>query len=122
MVAKGWAREHTLDEDYFTSEDKLNPAGRLWVRRILTEGIPEYRAIYVRRGQTEEATSTRMDSVQQYASKVVVSGPLPPVHLTGLPTPRWPAERVETIERKYNEEMPVPRLPIELGGSTTDSD
>jgi hypothetical protein len=122
MVAKGWKRQNTLDEQYFTPEGKLNSAGRLQIRRILLEGLPEYRTLYVRRAPSQEETEIRLDSTQQFIAKVLPNEPLPGVGLTNLPTAQRPASSVEATERLYDENRPVPRLPITLSEDNTSSE
>ncbi|MBN2022903.1 MAG: hypothetical protein JW809_08910 [Pirellulales bacterium] len=124
MVAKGWVRQNTLGEHHFEPENgKLTYAGVLKVRKILLEGLPEHRTIYVYRALKPGETAARVDAVQQLAAETLRTGELPAVLETDLPAPGWPADQVDGVSRRYQATMPDPRLPAATGdaGSSSDS-
>jgi hypothetical protein len=112
MVARGWERQNTLGAQHFEPESgKLNLAGQSRVRKILIEGLPEHRTIYIQRSLSPEETLARVDAVQQTAAKIVPHGELPGVIETDLPPLGWSAQTIDEVETKYRSSMPVPRLP-----------
>jgi hypothetical protein len=112
MVAKGWERQNTLGSQHFDPETgKLNLAGQSRVTKILIEGLPEHRTIYVQRSLNPEETLARVDAVQQLAAKIVPQGELPEVLETNLPPLGWPARNVDDVDRKFRECLPPPQLP-----------
>ncbi|MBN1911421.1 MAG: hypothetical protein JW818_16885 [Pirellulales bacterium] len=122
MVAKGWIRQNTLGEHHFEPETgKLTYAGILRVRKILLEGPPQHRTIYVHRSLNPKETAARVDAVQQLASETVRTGELPPVLETNLPAPGWPAEQVDAVGRRYRDSIPLPRLPEASSGGEDSS-
>ena len=118
MVAKGWQRQNTLGPHHFENETgKLNLAGQTKVRRILLEGLPQHRTIYVHRSLRPSETTAWIDSVQQLAARTVRDGNLPEVLETDLPAPGWSAEQIDAVGRKFQASMPDPRLPKPQGES-----
>lgn len=119
MTNKGWQRENTLGEYHFNRETgKLNEPGRLRVHWIVTQEIPGRRSIFVHRDMRPEITLARVDSVQQWAARIVPQGDLPPVLETNLPAPGRSAEEVDYIRKAWLISMPPPRLPVSGGGGT----
>ncbi|MBN1588986.1 MAG: hypothetical protein JW888_05690 [Pirellulales bacterium] len=112
MVTNGWQRENTLDNHHFVAETgKLNQAGQLKIRRILLEGLPQHRFLYVRRAGQSAETAARVDAVEQYAAQTVRGGALPPVFETDIPAAGWPSQWVDVINSKEIASTPDPRLP-----------
>jgi len=122
MVAKGWQRQNTLGDYHFEGETgKLTEAGELKVRWIVEQAPRHHRTIFVRRADSPEETAARIDLVQQAAIQWVPEGELPPVLETNLDAGSWPADRVDTIDRKFRDTTPDPRLPeltTDTGGSS----
>ncbi len=112
MVANGWQMQNTLGNQYFHSEtQQLTRAGELKVRWIATQAPQQYRTVYVLRGSNLEATSVRVDSVQQAVARVVTSGPLPPVVETDTSLYGRPGQYVDDTYRKAQASQPAPVLP-----------
>lgn len=120
MVANGWERQNTLGNHHFKGNE-LSEAGQLKVRWIVEQAPRHHRTIFVRRADTPEETAARMDVVQQAAIQWVPEGELPAVLETTRDLGSWPAERVDTIDRKFRDTTPDPRLPelkTDSGGSS----
>ncbi|GAB4132642.1 hypothetical protein [Thermopirellula anaerolimosa] len=118
MVQKGWMGQNLISEQHFDQETgKLNQAGKLKVEWILTEAPSTHRTIYVRQSYKAEETQQRVAAVQEWANEV--NGPEGDIDIqtVRMAPPGWPAEMVDSLERKYMETMPAPRLPkLENGG------
>ena len=112
MVAKGWQRQNLLGEHHFDKDKQaLSQAGQIKLHWILTQAPVEQRTVFVERAHTEEDTTTRIDVVQQAATKLVAKGTLPQVVVSTMMSRGWPADYVDSINRKYGETTPPPRLP-----------
>lgn len=112
MVHNGWRRQNMLADHHFEEGgDALNEAGRLKVRWIMTQAPRHHRTIFVHRADTPEETATRMNLVQQVAVQFVDEGQLPQVLETNIDALGWPAERIDSISRKWLDSTPDPRLP-----------
>ncbi len=117
MVNNGWRRQNLLGEHHFVDgKDQLTEAGRLKVRWILTEAPHQHRAIYVHEALHPETTTARVYGVQQFALQFAVSGQVPMVLTTDIPSYGWPASQVDAIGRAYENTMPEPRLPESQSG------
>jgi hypothetical protein len=119
MVANGWRKQNLLGDYYFEpNTGKLNEAGSLKVRWIITEGPEQHRIIYVRVADSEEATAARIAVVQEQVARIAAKGSLVPVLPTTISDEGWPADEVETIARTYRKSTPVPRLPAAASTSS----
>lgn len=110
MVANGWQQQNLLGDYHFregTSE--LTEAGRLKVRWILLEAPEQHRVIYVHRSLSEDETAQRVASIQRCAAEC--HQPAAQIMMTNLSPQGWPAERIDTINRKLQATVPDPRLP-----------
>ncbi|NLE36761.1 MAG: hypothetical protein GX621_01905 [Pirellulaceae bacterium] len=120
MVANGWQRQNTLGDHHFDPETgQLNRDGQLKIRRVLLEGLPEHRSLWVYRAERAAETTARVDAVRSYAARTSRDGSLPQVFETDLPAPGWPAHTVHAIEEKWYQTMPEPRLPKTQTGQDT---
>lgn len=119
MVRKGWMAQNLISEQHFDQETgKLNQAGKLKIEWILTEAPSTHRTIYVRQTYKAEETQRRVDAVRNWASELINSPDDVAIEVVQISPPGWPAEMVDSLERKYMETMPAPRLPkLENGGS-----
>lgn len=120
MIAKGWQRQNMLGDYHFNKDStQLTQAGQLRVRWILSQAPAEHRTVFVERGPTAEQTASRVDVVQQAAVQMVPHGQLPQVAVSEMATRGWPAEYVDSINRKYQESVPAPRLQQASSGATS---
>jgi hypothetical protein len=118
MVSNGWQRQNTLGDHHFDEQTgALTEAGRLKVLWILNEAPEQHRNIFVHRAATSQETLVRMQAVEQLVVHAVSSGPLPPVFETSRPEDLSPAERVDTVWKKFIQGTPEPKLPSSMGGT-----
>ncbi|MBX7168938.1 MAG: hypothetical protein K1X74_21555 [Pirellulales bacterium] len=118
MVENGWRMQNMLGEYHFRPDDQqLTEAGRLKVYWIAVEGPAAHRTVFVPRAATPEITQMRMAAVRSSLEGMHLDFAFD-VQETGLAPPAWPADYIDSIERKYRETTPQPRLPkFENAGS-----
>jgi hypothetical protein len=112
MTANGWRRQNTLADHHFeqgTSE--LSKAGMLKVEWILSAAPEQYRTIFVERVSDPETMARRMEAVQTAIGKLCLDGQPPEVQEVIVIHPGSPADYIDTIDRKYRDSIPEPRLP-----------
>jgi len=120
MVNNGWRRQNMLGDYHFRQDNgKLSESGRLKVQWILTEAPRHHRTIYVHRASSPEETATRMAVVRAQVFALVGTHGEPPAIVESSVSPAgWPAERVDSIGRKFLSTAPDPRLPTQVGSSS----
>jgi len=120
MVENGWRQQNLLGDYHFREgTTELTEAGRLKVRWILLEAPEQHRVIYVHRTLSEADTAARVMAVQRCAAEY--HQPSPQIVTTDISPYGWPAERIDTLNRKYQATIPDPRLPKSSGGGGTSS-
>src|SRR5262245_14490349 len=89
MVDNGWKMQNTVGTFLFDTEtQQLNQAGDLLVKWIITQAPVNRRAVFVLKGDSAEATATRVQSVQAAVARY---GAVAPVLLTDCEPPGWSA-------------------------------
>lgn len=117
MKDNGWRLENTLSDSFFHAESqRLTRAGELKVRWIVTQAPVARRTVYVLRGETPAATTTRLDTVQEYLATLVPEGARPDVLLTDIVPPGGSGEYFDAVDRQFKASVPPPRLPSAGGG------
>ena len=117
MVDNGWKMQNTVGTFLFdSSTQQLNTAGEHLVRWIVQQAPQHRRAVFVLKGDTAEATQSRVASVQVAVAKYACAGENPPVILTMTEPPGWPASYVDQMSQQFQATMPAPRLPGESSG------
>lgn len=112
MRDKGWKLENTLADYHFDpATEELNRAGELKVKAIVTEYPLKRRMLFVLRGEDEEKSMMRLDSVQRTAARYTTQGVLPPVSMTDIAPRGTPADYIDAFGRRYQATIPDPRLP-----------
>ena len=112
MVRSGWRTQNTLGQHYFDRETQvLNEAGQRRLYWILNSAPPELRTIYVSQSIDPTKSEQRVDAVQQSLASMLPGESLPPVVSAALEPRGWPAEYIDTIDRKATSSIPSPRLP-----------
>jgi hypothetical protein len=112
MVENGWRAQNTLGLYYFHPETHvLNEAGERKLHWIVTSAPEQFRTVYVTGSYQPDVAEKRVDSVQQALVRMLPDQPLPAV-IPAKGEPRaWPAEYIDTIDRKIHASIPNPRLP-----------
>lgn len=117
MVANGWRKQNMLADYHFDGTGlALNEAGKRKVQWVLTEAPEQHRTIFVHRAESPEKTSARVAAVQQLAASFMPAGQAPLIVETTVSPAGWPADRVDTIGRKFQSSTPEPRLSKSDGG------
>jgi hypothetical protein len=118
MVQNGWRRQNLLADHHFEEETpRLNEAGRIKARWIVTQAPAHHRILYVSRSENAEQTAARVAAVEEYVAQVALDGQPPQVLQTDLQALGWPAAYVDSIDRQWQESAPAPRLPEAQTGS-----
>ena len=118
----GWKMQNTIGTFLFDRESqKLNQAGELLVKWIVTQAPQHRRAVFVLKGDSPEDTNSRSESVQAAVAKYS-SGCICPVILTDVEPTGWSAAYIDTITQQFNATIPAPRLPqVDGGGGASSS-
>lgn len=111
MAENGWSQQSTLTPFHFDSKSQqLTEVGKAKVRQILTQQPEKFRTLFVSSGKDDRVTAQRVSAVQQAAADVLPQGSLPEVQQVATPPRGWPAEYTNSINRKFTETLPTPRL------------
>lgn len=122
MIDKGWQIQNTLGDHHFDEEtQQLTRAGELQLRWIVTQSPENRRTVFVLRGHNEDATSVRVDTVQQAVAQLQPRGPLPAVVQTNKIPPASPAEYADDVNQKAIKARPTPALPAGATGGSGSS-
>jgi hypothetical protein len=112
----GWKSQNTVGTFLFDRDtQRVNEAGDLLVKWILTQAPVHRRAVFVLKGDTAEVTNARVQSVQASVAKYS-NGCVIPVLLTDTEPPGWSAAYIDAISQQYSATIPAPRLPARQGG------
>jgi hypothetical protein len=112
MVQNGWRSQNTLGHHYFNPESNtLNDAGERKLHLILTTSPEQFRTVYVTQSHEAHVSEKRVDSVQQALARLLPNETLPAVVPVQVEPRTWPAEYIDTIDRKVHSTIPSPRLP-----------
>jgi len=105
----GWKMQNTVGTYLFDREtQRVNQAGELLVRWIITQAPINRRAVFVLKGDNAADTNARVQSVQATVAKY---GCICPVLLTDCEPAGWSAAYIDTITQQFNATIPNPRLP-----------
>jgi hypothetical protein len=114
----GWKMQNTIGTYLFDREtQRLNQAGELLVRWIVTQAPHHRRVVFVLKADTADATAARVESVQQAVARFASGHPYP-VLLTETEPSGWSAAHVDSITQQFNSTIPAPRLPADTGGAS----
>ncbi len=120
QVNNGWKMQNTIGTFLFNAEtQELNRAGELQVKWIVTQAPIHRRAVFVLIGETPEDTQKRVLSVQNYISRIVPAGHLPPVMITHTQAEGASGAYFDAINNAMMQSIPAPRLPAAAGGGGT---
>ena len=122
MVDNGWKMQNTVGTYlYDPSTQRLNQAGEHLVKWIVQQAPRHRRVVFVLKGDTAEATTARIESVQAAVAKYACDGEMPPVIPTLTEPTGWPAQYVDQMTQQFQATMPDPRLPAAEGGEGGES-
>jgi hypothetical protein len=107
----GWKMQNTVGPYLFDENQKLNRAGELMVRWIVTQAPVHRRAVFVLKGETSEQTEARVASVNDAVNKFAAGGSVPPVLVTDVEPRGWSGSYVDAMAQQYQSSIPAPRLP-----------
>ena len=116
----GWRSEHTLGDHLFSMEtQQLTTAGQIKVRDIATQPPTQRRVIFVLRGDSDDITQVRMQSIQNYLSQRSLTCGMPAILPTDLEPIGGSGDYFDQVDKKSRESLPDPRLPERqaIGGS-----
>ncbi len=114
----GWKAQNTVGSFLFDRDtQRVNEAGELLVKWVLTQAPVHRRAVFVLRGDNADATNARVQSVQAAIAKYG-NGCVCPVLLTDTEPPGWSASYIDAITQQYSATIPAPRLPARQGGGS----
>jgi hypothetical protein len=117
MVHNGWRMQNTLSAHHFKpGTGDLTESGQLKLNWVMSEVPPQYRTVYVERGETVEVTAKRIRAVEMAAGRLTVDGNVPPVMETAIAARGWPADQIDATTRQWLNSVPQPRLPSSGGG------
>jgi uncharacterized membrane protein YgcG len=121
MADNGWKMQNTIGTFLFDREtQRLNQAGELLVKWIIVQAPQHRRAVFVLKGDTADATTARVQSVQAAVAKYS-TGCVCPVLLTDVEPTGWSAAYIDSITQQFNATIPAPRLPSGNGGGGSSS-
>ncbi len=113
QVSAGWERQNLLSEFHFTPDgQQLTEAGRMRAQWIMNEASEPHRLIYVRRANSPQETTMRMQTVQRFVAQSPYGAGVPVLESTRTDD-GWPADRINALAvRAAGAAMP----PTLLGG------
>lgn len=112
MVANGWRQQTTLAGHHFSSEThQLNEAGRMKLYWILYEAPPQHRNVFVYGDNDPAITQARIQAVELATAEMGDGSMLASIQPTPYPPTGAPADYVDSVDRKFRESTPAPRLP-----------
>lgn len=115
QVEKGWCRETLLSDYHFEDGGtRLNQAGEMHIKYILTRVPPRHRAIRVERLMGPEQTAERINSVQQVVAQMQPHD-MPQVYESNMHYEGTPADDVDAVYKKLASTRLDPRLPAPQG-------
>ena len=115
MRDNGWRENNTLGTSLFSAKNALSEAGAIKVQWIVSQAPQNQRIVYVKSGNTEQDTNTRVESVQLAVSQMIPSGPLPQILVTDIEPATSSGAYQTLVHRALIKTTPTPRLPAFTG-------
>ncbi len=114
MKANGWKMHNTIGHELFRGGDgALLASGYRRVHWIATQAPTARRTVYVLRGNSQQETDARVDSVRHTLANLYVNGPTPAVLVTDVEPATASGAWATKINREWLEHLTAPRLPTE---------
>jgi hypothetical protein len=117
----GWRSEHTLSDHLFSPEtQQLTTAGQIKAKWIATQAPSQRRVIFVLRGDSDDITQARIQSIQNYLGQRSLTCGMPAIFPTDLEPIGGSGDYFDQVDKKSRESLPDPRLPERqaIGGSS----
>ena len=115
QIEKGWRRQTLLCDHHFEDGGtRLNQAGEMHLKYILTQVPVRHRAIYVQRLMAPDQTADRVNAIQVAISQMQPND-MPPVYESNMHFDGSPADDVDAVYKKLASTRPDPRLPAPQG-------
>lgn len=112
MMQNGLCGEFTLGDYHFNPNTQgLTEAGQLKVLDIIRRQPNGSGRVFVVRGDDEQTSAIRLDSVQQSLARYIPKDSLPEVRFTKYAPRGVPASYIDAIQRKADATTQDPRLP-----------
>jgi hypothetical protein len=112
MAQNGWYQQSTLSSFHFhPMTNELTEAGKLKVRHIVVNHPEQYKKVFVLQALSDEASLTRVDSVQQTVAQFTTGQGMPEVRMVSMDPPGKGADEVDAMNRLFRETLTPPRLP-----------
>ena len=120
MIRNGWRRHNLLGSHHFEpGTSKLNIAGQLHVRWIMTQAPAARRQVFIERSVDPNETAARVAATREYATQVAIDGRMPQIAETNLVAEGRPASTVDWTNVQFIEHMPPPVLPPSQSSSSS---
>jgi len=111
MKANGWQEFNTLASCFFDESDQLTDAGQLKLQEILTMTPQSKAPIFVQKGESQQSTAARVESMELAISGLIPEGDLPQIAVTDS-SPATSSGAYQTmVHRALIQTTPTPRLP-----------
>jgi hypothetical protein len=115
----GWRLQNTIGDAYFDpNNQELTVAGQTKVKWIVQQAPISRRTVFVLVNEDQEATKTRVSSVQQAVGRFTIKGPPAEVQLTDRDITGGSGEYYDSVDRALKSSVPVPRLPARASGGS----
>ncbi|MCY2973503.1 MAG: hypothetical protein NTW52_02425 [Planctomycetota bacterium] len=111
MKANGWQEFNTLAHCYFNESNQLTDAGNLKLQEVLSLTAQSKAPIYVQRGESEQSTAARVESMELAISALIPEGPLPQIAITDTAPATSSGAYQTVVSRALIQTTPNPRLP-----------
>lgn len=112
MKHNGWRAHNTIGHELFRPGDAaLTAAGHRRVQWIAQQAPEQGRVVYVLRGQTDNETRARLDSIEVALDATPQGLAKPEVFVIDREQPTAPGAWATQISRRWLNELPPPRLP-----------
>jgi uncharacterized membrane protein YgcG len=112
QMNNGWRLQNTIGDAYFDpNSQELTVAGQTKVKWIVQQAPISRRTVFVLVNEDQEATKTRVSSVQQAVGRFTIKGPPAEVQLTDRDITGGSGEYYDSVDRALKGSVPVPRLP-----------
>lgn len=119
MVTEGWREQNTLTAAHFDFEtQQLNKSGVYKVQSILRNAPVAHRSIFVHATFDPKVNQDRLSHVQKTLHRWMPEEEAPAIVMTTNRPYGVPGNYADSINRRYQESLPTPTLPVMVGQGT----